>query len=64
MESNANIEFIEENVPFSISETGPVKVLQSAQNTSTGKNQWNINAINVPKSWIDAILVPVLKSEY
>ncbi|PLR80644.1 hypothetical protein CVD25_19020 [Bacillus canaveralius] len=51
LESNSNIEYIEENIPFSIAETGPVKVLQSAQIASTGETQWNINATNSQESW-------------
>lgn len=51
LESNSNIAYIEENKPFSLTETGPVKVLQSAQIASTVENQWNIKATNVEGSW-------------
>lgn len=51
LESNSNIDYIEENVSFSITENGPMSVLPSAQIASTGDNQWNINATNASESW-------------
>lgn len=51
LESNSNIEYIEENVTFSITETKPLEVLSSVQNGSTDDNQWNIKATNAQNSW-------------
>lgn len=51
LESNSNIDYIEENIPFTITETGPLTILQSAQIASTGETQWNIKETNVQKLW-------------
>ena len=51
LESNPNIDYIEENIEFSITETEPIKVIQSALITSTGESQWNINETNAQASW-------------
>jgi subtilisin family serine protease len=51
LESNPNIDYIEENISFSITETEPVKVLQSVSSASTDGIQWNILETNAQASW-------------
>lgn len=67
LESNSNIEYIEENLSFRITETEPLEVLTSVQSASTDENQWNIKATNTPESWNegytgDGVKVAVLDS--
>ncbi|MGI8385671.1 S8 family serine peptidase [Robertmurraya sp. P23] len=51
LESNPNIDYIEENILFSITETESIRVLQSAMASSTGGTQWNIHQTNAQLSW-------------
>ncbi|WP_428909790.1 S8 family serine peptidase [Niallia sp. Krafla_26] len=51
LELNPNIDYIEENLPLRIAETGQVKVMPSVQNAPVGKAQWNIKSTNVQEAW-------------
>ncbi|MCM3602179.1 S8 family serine peptidase [Robertmurraya korlensis] len=53
LESNPNIDYIEENISFSITEIEPLKALQSSMATSTGGTPWNIYETNARESWND-----------
>ncbi|WP_186579861.1 S8 family serine peptidase [Aquibacillus kalidii] len=51
LEANKDIAYIEESLPFSITDTNTTKVLNTLADYSTGTTPWNINATNVRALW-------------
>ncbi|MRH41201.1 S8 family serine peptidase [Aquibacillus halophilus] len=51
LKSNSNIDYIEENIPFSMIETGQVEIFNATTSETTEATQWNILATNILESW-------------
>ncbi|MFC4323111.1 S8 family serine peptidase [Litchfieldia salsa] len=51
MESNPNIDYVEENISFKISADKTFKVLNSIESASSTETQWNIKATNTEQAW-------------